>query len=634
MMLSFRILSLVVLLAPASASATEITLAEGFTPNPMELQVELKVASPRMYAFEGATLPEKDLGQLGFINCGGTNTTIERPAVVFHLPKPMRDLRMLLVDVPSDHPLVLVMPDRRYQCVSKTIYSNSWPAGRYAIYVTTDNAMLTRRSITFDQPERARAELFARFAKLPTLSSEATERANPSYLQVPITPAVPGRTVGIGPEHAFLTPLATIDVVKPGNYTLRNGGGLLILDEREATIPTSSINDRWEHPFYKLAAGRYRVFGVTGDRAKPPAGSLAFASDTAPLRFADVAPAALAASGPTVLDVRTATEGDLWRKGACARLGRAPSLIITVGEDYVLGTFRTAPNTRVSWDVYRLDGAPYQDMTCDVTGGVRLPRGTYAVWAHAGTAGTPLAVLARPARETPDPTYRPFEVAAGLPIARRTILWHYPFHGSTVTDNDSKRTTLAAPAEPLFLTAPDGMFVSTNRTQGAVVAGEPLLVVTTAADRIDGGDPTIVEVARYDGVVHQVAADSLVDTLPRPATLPKKPELVVAKTVSEAYGILGAAEKPLRDALQARYDDFHGCVGGWMAKNDPTWGKSYELVNLRTGRTVSDEKFKVANRVCGESKLLAAEKKFVAGVNASRKKSALAYLASLKKRFQ
>lgn len=71
-----------------------------------------------------------------------------------------------------------------------------------------------------------------------------------------------------------------------------------------------------------------------------------------------------------------------------------------------------------------------------------------------------------------------------------------------------------------------------------------------------------------------------------------------------------------------------------MAKHDPTWGKSYELVNLRTGRTMSDEKFKVAHRVCGEAKLLAAERKFVAGVNASRKKSASAYLASLKKRFQ
>nr|MBP9088285.1 hypothetical protein [Kofleriaceae bacterium] len=185
-------------------------------------------------------------------------------------------------------------------------------------------------------------------------------------------------------------------------------------------------------------------------------------------------------------------------------------------------------------------------MTCDATGGLRLPRGTYAVWAHAGAAGAPLTVIARPARETPEPTYLPFEVPAGLPIAQRTISWHYPFHGWPVTYNASKRTTLTASAEPLFLTAPDGMFVSTNRTQGAVVAGEPLLVVTTAADRLGGGDANVVEVVRYDGVVHQVVADSLVDTLARPAVLPKKPELVVAKTVSAAHAILGAAEKPLR----------------------------------------------------------------------------------------
>ncbi|MBP9088286.1 MAG: hypothetical protein KBG15_19345 [Kofleriaceae bacterium] len=341
--------TLLVALVPAAASAAEVTLTEGFTPNPMELQVELKVGSPRTYAFEGAQLPEKDLGQLGFINCGGTNTTIERPAVVFNLPKPMRDLRLLLTDVPSDHPLVLVMPDRQYQCVNKTIYSNNWPAGRYAIYVTTDNAMLTRRSITFDQPERARAELLGRFAKLPTMSSNATASANPSYLQLKLTPAMPSQTVGIGRESTFLTPLATIDIVTAGNYTLANGGQVLVLNEREATVPASSINDRWEHPFYQLAAGRYRVFSVANDRAKAPALSLAFANDSAPLRFADVAPTTLAAAGPTVFEVRTAAQGDLRRKGNCAHLSRTPSLILTVGDEQLLGTFRTAPNTRVSW---------------------------------------------------------------------------------------------------------------------------------------------------------------------------------------------------------------------------------------------------------------------------------------------
>ncbi len=65
----------------------------------------------------------------------------------------------------------------------------------------------------------------------------------------------------------------------------------------------------------------------------------------------------------------------------------------------------------------------------------------------------------------------------------------------------------------------------------------------------------------------------------------------------------------------------------------PHLGQELELVYVNSGKTVSQVKFKQADKVCGIAKLEAAGKKLIADVNRSRKKSAETYHQALKKRF-
>ncbi len=195
-----------------------------------------------------------------------------------------------------------------------------------------------------------------------------------------------------------------------------------------------------------------------------------------------------------------------------------------------------------------------------------------------------------------------------LRLEDRAVSWHFPFWQLESRLNSDDRHDVIS----LFAAAPAGLFVFLKKPMEGTPVTEPLLI-----QRIVQGH---AEVVSLTGKEQRVRLDVLTAERPAELTWPALPAFKAGVTVDDAMGLAGPDEQKLVDAYLAKESEHNGCVGGWMEKNDPTWGKSYELVNVRTGQTLSSMKFKQAHAVCGWAKLEKASKAFIAAINSSQKK--------------
>lgn len=140
------------------------------------------------------------------------------------------------------------------------------------------------------------------------------------------------------------------------------------------------------------------------------------------------------------------------------------------------------------------------------------------------------------------------------------------------------------------------------------------------------------QVVSLTGKELKVRLDLVSTERPAELSLPELPAFKPGKTVDQALGLAGPDEQKRVEAYLEKETAHNACVGTWMAKNDPTWGKSYELVSVRTGRTMTSIKFKQADAVCGLSKLDKASTAFVAAVNSAQKKLRTSIAPELRKR--
>ena len=368
-----------------------------------------------------------------------------------------------------------------------------------------------------------------------------------------------------------------------------------------------------------------------------------------PMRFPEAKQAVHLGDGraPQVFTV-TSSDGARGPDTFCQQPRRTPSFVVDADADNVLlSVLDQNTGDHVSFDVLALDddfsgagrgeraGRNVADhaavreaaspMRCDLSGEVSFRRmhGRFAVFVKTPTPSSSVQMLSRRADVVPDLFWAPLPIPERLPIVERVLDQYYPLlrtvRLSTTIDGEPTYENL----EKFFLQAPLSLFVTVDADMGGVTHGEPLLI------RTRGGG--VVEVSRADGHRFKVDARHLVD-LPLPTTLPAFEKPKPAKDLHEALVHAGDAEQPLVDAFAAAESKFNGCVGDWMAKHDPTWGKSYDLV-YSNGDTLSDRKFRQADAVCGRAKFDAVSKKVVADINASRVKNAAAYRKSLEARF-
>jgi hypothetical protein len=408
-----------------------------------------------------------------------------------------------------------------------------------------------------------------------------------------------------------------------------------------------------------LAAGDYGLWlsaTSTKQASLPTTVELELMDADLPLRFPEAKQAVHLGDGraPQVFTV-TSSDGARGPDTFCEQPRRTPSFVVDADADNVLlSVLDEDAGDDVTFDVLALDedfsgaGRGERDdeddddddgddgdraagreagsaMRCDLTGEVSFRRmhGRFAVFVKTTTPSSSVQLLSRRADVTPDLFWSPLPIPERLSIEQRVLDRYYPLLRTVrlSTTIDGERTS--ENVEKFFLQSPLTLFVTVDADMGGLTRGEPLLIRTAG-----GG---VVEVSRADGHRFKVNVRHLVD-LQLPTTLPtfEKPE--PAKDLHEALVRAGDVEKPMVDAFAAAESKFNSCVGDWMEKHDPTWGKSYDLV-YSNGDTLSERKFRQADAVCGRAKFDAVGKKTVADINASRAKNAAAYRKSLEARF-
>lgn len=260
-------------------------------------------------------------------------------------------------------------------------------------------------------------------------------------------------------------------------------------------------------------------------------------------------------------------------------------------------------------------------------------KGTVAFFLTSKKPSETVTLVAWPRFQHVDITWAPRPLPESVPLgAQRELSRHYPLADAEQRHTDINGTWLPQRVEGFFRTAPRTLFVSIAKDTEADADGKPVKLTPGEPLLVRSWGKEQVALNRLDGTHVTVEPQDVVE-LPTPAVLP--PNLTTPpplKTVDDALYYATDSEKALVEKYTRLEEELNGCVGGWMEKHDPTWGKSYDLV-FNNGQTMSERKFKEADRVCGLPKVEAAGKKLVVDVGASLKKNLAAYRKALVARF-
>jgi hypothetical protein len=608
---------------------------DGFAPQPLEVTVDVNNEGVAMY-------------DRGFAKCGSSTTT-KAPAWSFTLAEPMNDLRLLV-----DAPAVLVGPDKRFVCMrGKPETFSTWPAGQYEVFLFSGASRLSA-TIRLDQPQRTIAQAKQAQQALPVLALPTPTTPNPLFVTVAVGPRFDNGSAGMGCARAAfeaknerLAPLGQLHLAQQKRLKIE-ANGVVAFKANGACL--DNLKD------ITLAAGDYSLWlrsnaNATSTKQASSATTveLEIMDASLPMRFPDAKQAVHLGDGraPQVFTV-TSSDGARGPRTFCQQPRRTPSFVVDADADNVLlSVLEHETGEHVTFDVLALDddfsgagrgeaagigAADHADareaaspMRCDLSGKVSFRRmhGRFAVFVKTTTPSTAVQLLSRRADVAPDLFWAPLPIPERLPIEQRVLDRYYPLLRTVGLSSTIHGQPTYENLEKFFLQSPLSLFVTVDADMGGVKRGEPLLL------RTRGGG--VVEASRADGQRFKVDARHLVD-LQLPTTLPAFEKPKPATDLHEALVRAGDAEKPLVDAYAAAESKFNGCVGDWMEKHDPTWGKSDDLV-YSNGDTLSQRKFRQGDAVCGRAKFDAAAKKVIADINASRLKNAAAYRKSLEARF-
>lgn len=260
-------------------------------------------------------------------------------------------------------------------------------------------------------------------------------------------------------------------------------------------------------------------------------------------------------------------------------------------------------------------------------------KGTVAFFLTGKKPSEPVTLVAWDRSRRVDPTWAPRPLPESVPLGpQRALSVHYPLADAEARHTDLSGNWLPQQVEGFFRTAPRTLFVSVGKDAEANADGKPVKLTPGEPLLVRSWGKEEVSLNRLDGTYVTVERQDVVE-LPSPAVLPTNLTAAPAiKTVDDALYYATDNEKAFVERYTKLESELNGCVGAWMEKNDPTWGKSYDLV-FSNGQTMSERKFKQADAVCGWPKVEAAGKKLVGEVSGSLKKNLAAYRKALVARF-
>jgi hypothetical protein len=119
---------------------------------------------------------------------------------------------------------------------------------------------------------------------------------------------------------------------------------------------------------------------------------------------------------------------------------------------------------------------------------------------------------------------------------------------------------------------------------------------------------------------------------PKGPMIPKK--VAPYETLQAALLKAGPADEPLVARYRAVEAEVNACVSAFMAKGDPEWAKSEELIPLSDGSGTRDPRFVIADEACRAKRIEAAGAALLQQMNKTRDAGGAAYVAALKKRFK
>lgn len=309
------------------------------------------------------------------------------------------------------------------------------------------------------------------------------------------------------------------------------------------------------------------------------------------------------------------TQGEGGSAGyGCLSRRRAPSFVLNVAHPFRRLFLKARNGEHLKLQYLGVGSTDHDPIRRD-----DVAQGKLAVWVTSSGPAQDVLITVESEDDVPR-LWRTGVPTEQLSVPDRAVVWHFPFWAidSRRTDDD-RHDTLS-----LFAAAPPGLFVFLSKVIEGVPLTEPLLI-----ESFTDGTPNLL---RLSGGTLTVRASALKVDVPAELSFPALPPFTAATTVDEALALAGPGESKLVEEYLSKEATHNACVGTYMEQHDPSWGKSYELVNVRTGRTVSQLMFKKADAACGLPRLEQASKKLISEVNAAQKKLRATVVADLKQR--
>lgn len=523
---------------------------------------------------------------------------------------------------------VLSMPNRTHTCLGIGKVSGRWfqQKGTYQLYAAETDFRGRRSSLDglkptlrFQNVRQLRKGLEKLLVEVPV-----DFRANPVFgeVQLPSQERVGRAAAGLESctHNQEVRPAITFTLPEVSSYRMAFSSAVVVVGPDGACL-----NDVAEQQAKERPAGRYKVWQLlTRDTRldEPFAYGVVDAERT--LQFPDAPTAEVTATAPTT---------GFFEHGrpaapvlGCAAHHATPIVVLRGRGAPPRVTFFGKPYEQVSY-LGPLESSGGQALRCRSV----LPEsldGSYAVFVEPREAayGRRRFFHVGPLPEDPlTPSARP---AADLPLAEREVdryFAYFPEEVSFTYYGLSQMPKFGTPAvDALFAAAPRELFVFAASGKGGLVAGEPLLLVRhgdekSTVRRLDGSELTV----RTSALATAVPDEVVIAVQPTPVQEPP--------TLEEALALVAAPQLPLVDKLDEAYERFATCYNRYRAKHDPTWGESYDLVNLRTGQSVSSKWHKRADAACGWKKHQALEKKTKAAIVKSRNDDQKRALAAVRK---
>lgn len=621
-LITAAVFSLALAASIGSADANPLRLGRNFSPHPLVTQ-EFSIRVDTKYR----------VNDMGFQACKSSGFSQKDPVLEWDLTEDFPELNVRLEDRAGGQAGsggIVVMPNGGYLCSTKgDIYFKNWPKGHYKLYLHSISIGASA-IVRFEIPSRSKDAVTTALAALPTFTVGQESGENPRYFAFKPTAKAEAADAGIGCVKARdqIMPLARINVTKSARYFLGTGKDRLFIvtADNKCAEPSDSPD---------LAVGVHTLWAVVPRDGTINAAELEIDDRSRPLAWRNVeSKAAGALDAPLVISGKQrAAEKWASRDRLCRKAAREPDFYFTSDRPlqkvelsilwskqrqvlHVFGPLETVKPTSSPWCDEEGRGGTQQSFD--------IFEGTYAVWVggEATSVGSDYHVLLR----RKDVEIAPLTSLAPIPdeleMHERALRNHYPYFNS-----DGLKSW-----EAIFAAAPDRLFVyaraDVDEGPTKLRAGEPLLVQFSGNDRS--------AVWRYNGKNASVKTQLLTTARPEKIWLPERAEIPDARDLGDYMRDAGPEDQKDIDTYNKLDSKYTGCVGSYMAKNDPTWGHGHEVYKISgNGKVsnVSDEYFRTAAKKCGESKVEAAAKALMKKLAKTRDARYKAHLAAARKRF-